>query len=58
MATIRKSFKSLVQIGLIRVNNDVVNFGQANLALECNRVKPRGLLNDLPVYDMVYLLLL
>ena len=58
MATIRKCFKSSVQIRLIRVNNDVVDFGQANFALEGDWIETRGLLYNLPVDCIVDVLLL
>ena len=58
MAAVWKGFESSVKACLDRVNHYMVDFREANFALEGNRVKAWGLLNYLPVDDEDKLLLL
>ena len=56
----RKSFESSIQTGLttLAVDQYMVDFGQANFALEGDWIETRGLLYNLPVDGIVDVLLL
>ena len=47
---------SFVQAGLIRVNDYMVDFTEADFTLKCNRVKSRCLFNYLPIDNVIKLL--